>query len=368
MGNHNDNYSETMNRIVEITKKNCLISDAIDNGIYSMCMLFLRLRNLYKWENCIEPWQEMDSPELLDWIEQREELWSRFKDEEYHPVPCPQNCDPMAVEMINNALAGSGLLYGAGLGKSLKAVFFIAKQQEEIFESNCRVLVLGKEDARELDCPFAMTQDGVIYFRTEPFRYFLWDRVMEPAPSARQALHEALQGYGLLNKCGGIDQDKFKESLDHIVRQEMLPIIHHEIGEIKDNSFDQGVVKELLSAFPGTVVELVVRAVKDTLADVHPEGHLGWIVAQEKRSSLGFYLTYIEGLRKKMFHGLAFAADDFFSSGDWHIVEQAREDCRTENRKRAEIISEIGGQINQVGKDKVLEQIKQEILAPLGIG
>ena len=45
---------------------NCDVSDARDHGIYSMCSLVLKLRNLYKWERGLEPWSEPDSADLLD--------------------------------------------------------------------------------------------------------------------------------------------------------------------------------------------------------------------------------------------------------------------------------------------------------------
>ena len=49
--------------------QNCDISDAYHAGLYSICGLALRLRDLYKWENQLPPWEERDSSEILDGIE-----------------------------------------------------------------------------------------------------------------------------------------------------------------------------------------------------------------------------------------------------------------------------------------------------------
>ena len=48
----------TESRVLDTIRHNCDISDARDNGIYSICNLVLKLRNLYKWEHAIEPWQD----------------------------------------------------------------------------------------------------------------------------------------------------------------------------------------------------------------------------------------------------------------------------------------------------------------------
>ena len=65
---------EQMN-LHQAIQHNCNISDARDNGIYSICTLVLKLRNLYKGENGLEPWDEPDSPILLDWIYAKENFW-----------------------------------------------------------------------------------------------------------------------------------------------------------------------------------------------------------------------------------------------------------------------------------------------------
>ena len=37
-------------KLLETIRRNCDISDARDAGNFSLCTLFLRLRNIYKWE------------------------------------------------------------------------------------------------------------------------------------------------------------------------------------------------------------------------------------------------------------------------------------------------------------------------------
>src|SRR5210317_802782 len=136
---------------LKTVKHNCDISDARDNGIYSICTLVLKLRNLYKWENGLEPWQEPDSPVLLDWIAAKEEYWESIHDEPFLHIPV--NCekvDPFLLPTINEYLASENHVYGAGYGRSMKAVFFIAEVLENRVVEGTPVLILGEEKAREL--------------------------------------------------------------------------------------------------------------------------------------------------------------------------------------------------------------------------
>ena len=60
--------------------ENCSISDSRHAGLYSICGLALRLRDLYKWEKGLDPWVEKDSSEILEWIGKKEEKWEDLAD------------------------------------------------------------------------------------------------------------------------------------------------------------------------------------------------------------------------------------------------------------------------------------------------
>ena len=54
--------------IIEQVRRNCTICDSRHAGLFSVCGLAMRLRDLYKWEMGLEPWVERDSAEVLKWI------------------------------------------------------------------------------------------------------------------------------------------------------------------------------------------------------------------------------------------------------------------------------------------------------------
>ena len=106
--------------LLKSIRHNCDISDARDNGIYSICTLVLKLRNLYKWEHGLQPWEEPDSPVLLDWIAAKEEYWATIRAEPFLPIPINgEGIDPFLLPPINRYLSDGNNIYGAGYGGDL---------------------------------------------------------------------------------------------------------------------------------------------------------------------------------------------------------------------------------------------------------
>ncbi len=353
--------------IIAEIQRNCDISDARDHGIYSMCTMVLKLRNLYKWENSIEPWEEPEPADLLDWIEVKENYWATIAEEPYRPVISNgRKISPCDSAAINAILDTDKLIYGAGYGRSLKSVFYLAEVLERHTVEGCPVLISGKEIAKEMASPFAMAQEGVIYIRREPLRYFLWDQIQELRSSCRISLRHALDSYGLLED-GQLSQERFKTQLDNIVEKEMDLFVYHEVGEILQTTFDSQTLQKIIVHFPGTVIELVSRALKDILADTHPRGVLNHITREERESTLSFYVGFLDGLRKKLFPEIAHAYQQFQEQRDWQVIEQARRKCQENNLKLAGKIKAIVSDIDRQSAEQLQSQFNTRILLPMGL-
>jgi len=353
----------------QAVKYNCAISDARDNGIYSICTLVLKLRNLYKWEQGLEPWEEPDSPVLLDWIAAKEEYWETIHAEPFLPLPIKGAAiDPFLLPTINSYLSDVNHVYGAGYGRSMKAVFFMAEILEERLVEGCPTLILGKEKARELSSPFAMLQDGVIYIRKDPMRFFFWDQIQEVNPSGRRAMQQALGSYGLMQEGCPLDRKKLIAVFDAIVEEELEIFIYHEVGESQENLLDRNVLQKTIAAYPASALELLARAVKDILADTHSKGLLSHIVGLEKRSSLGFYLSFLDGMRKHLCPELRDAGKVFWDNGDWSVLQKAITECRTKNETIAARFQELCQRLDQGGSSEEVGQwAERNLLAPLGL-
>lgn len=353
--------------LVHTIKHNCDISDARDNGIYSICALVLKLRNLYKWEHNIEPWQEPETPDLLDWIEKKENYWETIAENPFLPLGINgKEEDPFELSRINDQVCNDGLFYGAGYGRSLKSIFFLAEITNKKEVDGCPVIILGRETARELSSPFAMVQDGTILIRRDPLRYFFWDQIQEIRSSSKPSVYHALNSYGILTDAQ-LDQKLFRQRLDIIVDEEIPMFIYHEIGELRQKTLDSGTLKKIISIFPDSAIEYVARAVKDVLADTHPDGMLDFITKEKRDGSLGFYVGFLAGLRKMLSQKIINAFDCYLQDGDWDKIEMARITCRD---NALQLADKICGLADRIGRDDA-EQIKlgfyEEILTPLGL-
>jgi len=353
--------------IIKDIQHNCNVSDARDNGIYTMCTMVLKLRNLYKWENGLEPWQEPEAADLLDWIEAKENYWATIADEPFRQLGINGRiCSPDDCPTVNEYFRDKRLVYGAGYGRSMKAVFFLAEKVEQRTVAGIPVFILGKEAAREMASPFAMAQDGVIYVRREALRYFLWDYIQELRSSCRSSFRHALHLHGLLLD-GRLDQQKFKENLDAIVDAELDLFVYHEVGEILQKTFDSATLQKIIGRFPGSVYELVSRSIKDILADTHPGGLLAHLISGQLETSLSFYVGFLDGLRKELFPEIVAAQRKFQEDHDWQAIENARRSCRDNTLRYAERLKAIAEKIGQETDDQVRELFNRQILQPLGL-
>lgn len=362
--------SPTLTALTDAIKQNCALSDARHNGIYSMCTLFLRLRNLYKWEYDKLPWQEEEPAVLLAWIEAKEELWNRLFESPFQSLPVGEKTSaPDDVETVNAFLANqkTGLLYGAGHGRSLKSIFFLAEIKESRLLASHPVHILDRELCRELSSPFAMHQDGVIYFRLDPFRYFLWDKIQEVSGSKARATRYALTKYALIGDNGMVINAKLRDHFEELVLSEMEAILFHELGELFPSPLSGPVLARLVSSFADSPVELVARATKDILADTCDGGMLQYIIEQGKTSSLGFYAAMLDGLRRELFQEFKSAFENFLDQEDWQGIEQARQRCYQRNLARAELLSSFAARLTDTPKALLRPAIEKEILAPLGL-
>ncbi|MBF0527407.1 MAG: hypothetical protein HQK56_20180, partial [Deltaproteobacteria bacterium] len=112
--------------------------------------------------------------------------------------------------------------------------------------------------------------------------------------------------------------------LPALVAQEMDAYLRHELGELTDNTFDRDIWRQIISENPQTNLEKLARGIKDLLADTSEQGRLSYIITQQKKGSLGFYVAFIFGFPKMIFREIFAAYRQFRETNDWTIIDQAR--------------------------------------------
>ncbi len=354
-----------LDRIVNQILQNCCICDSRHAGLYSVCGLALRLRDLYKWENGLDPWIEKDSSEILEWIGNKEEEWDRMASEDFVEITIlgtPYGA--FDAPGINAVLEPHGLFYGAGYAYGARPTFFLATLEDKKEIEGCPVYILGRELARDLLTLPALSQDDSIFIRKESARLFLWNQMFFLKKSGRDALRFALENCGVK----GQDLGELRQNLTRISEGEIETYIYHEIGGIKDPVFDPDTWREIIAAFPHTPIELLARTVKDLLADTNEYGTLRHITRARKTTSLGLYVAFLDGLRKELSADLIEAFRHFTRTRNWQSIEQAIAECFKTASYYADAISGI----YQEGKEKndtrwAQSEIQNRLLRPLGI-
>ena len=282
--------------IVSQVLQNCNISDSQHAGIYSICGLALRLRDLYKWEKGLDPWVEDESFEILEWIERKEEQWEELLEQDYTQISISGSTyDPFDTEGINEVLTPHGFFYGAGYVHSLKPSFFIGVLEDKSKVNGYTVHTLGRELARDLLTIPALTQDKSVVLRGESTKLFLWDQIFFIKKSGQDALRFGLENYGLKTQ----DSESLHRNLARIAAAEMETYVYHELGELRDTAFEPGLWREIVADFPHTAIEFLARAVKDLLADTNAYGRLRHIAGRRQAGPLGLYVAFLDGLRNQ---------------------------------------------------------------------
>ena len=218
-----------LDSIVTQVQRNCSISDSRHAGLYSICGLALRLRDLYKWEKGLDPWVESESSEILEWIASKEEQWGDLSELDFNKLIIDgSRYDPFDSTGINGVLNHHGFFYGAGYVHSLKPSFFMGVLEDVKQVDGYTVYTLGREFARDLPTIPALSQDNCVVVRQESAKLFLWDLILFTKKSGQEALNFGLKNYGVKRK----DSEALKRNLARISAAETKTYLYHELGEL----------------------------------------------------------------------------------------------------------------------------------------
>jgi hypothetical protein len=319
-------------------RRNCDISDARHGGVFSVCGLALRLRDLFKWERGLGFWEEGDPAEVLDWIGAREEYWETLADSDYAALCMSgRSWEPFDAAGVNSVLSPLGVYYGAGYARGLKPTFFLAAVEDRRQIEGCSVFFLGREMARDLQTLPALSQGRTILLRRESAHRFLWDQIAYAAPSARRALRVAMHACNITDHRPAALLRDFHKLL---TVQESIHL-RHELGEICETEFSRHIWQELIAAFPLTRVELLTRHVKDLLADTHAAGTLRWILQTRSMAGLALYVAFADRVTQALFPELTGCLEAVLRQEDWAAVSQAVDAGHSAAKGYAAAITEI---------------------------
>ncbi|MCU7829697.1 MAG: hypothetical protein KZQ85_11585 [Candidatus Thiodiazotropha sp. (ex Myrtea sp. 'scaly one' KF741663)] len=293
-------------------QKNCHISDARHGTDYGLCTYLLKMREFYRWENGLDYNTSLTNESVGEWLTAREALWESLSEDEFVPLSIQGlEFDPFDVEPINSVLESFGLVYSAGYGLKNKPLFFLGHLERRENPGGVSVWVAGRELARDLMAPAAMSQGDRIYIRQESFRRLLWEKLDNwrwHRPD--NALGRAFAYYDF--------EDDLESALDQMVEKELDAVMLHEKGEYLAGQTLGQPWNDLLIALGHSPAELMARAVRDHWADC--QATLPALLERRDAASIHFYIGGLSGMREVLYPGLKSAYERWHESGDWALL------------------------------------------------
>jgi len=278
---------------LEAVRNNCHIVDAQHATDYTLCVYLLKMREYYRWEHDLPYDAELPREDLTDWLSERESRWETIQEKDFQQVPVLEFLhDPFDARTINHALNALGYVYSSGYGQNMKPMFFMGELESCETYSGYTIIISGKEHARDLASPPAMSQGKTIFVRRESLRRMLWEKVEEwrwnkPANAMQQAL-------------GCYDFELASDrALDAMTDNELQSVILHEIGEVQAGELLGEDWEAMLTVLPHSKAEIMARAVRDHLADALST--LPGLLAGKNAASVHFYIANLSNMRKQMF-------------------------------------------------------------------
>ncbi len=304
-------------QLVETVQHNCHISDALHARNYSLCIYLLKMREFYRWEQGFAFGERLPKGPLGEWLTAREHLWAELEDKEYSPLElAEQNYQPFDSLAINEKLSSLGLVYSGGYCGA-KPHFFIAELERSISQEGTRIYVSGKELAREITAPPALSLGNTIFLRRESLRRMIWEKLEEWGwQDKERPIARATSLYPF--------RDDLEIALEAMTSDEIDTLLEHELGEIQIGRELGPDWEEMLAALPRSRAEYQLRAIRDHLVDCRRT--LPWLLEQGRDAALHFYLANFTTMRKEIFPALSIAYEKWLE-GDggkalWETVKR----------------------------------------------
>jgi len=298
---------ERCGALAAAVQANCHISDARHARDMTLCTYLLEMREFFRWERGLLLSAPLPRAAVGAWLSDREALWAGVEDDEYQRLPLGDSLvDPFDTDTLNRELVPHDLVYGAGVGRFGKPQFFLGALEREEWRDGARILVTRREYARDLSPAPAALRDDTIYVRLESLERVLWERAEawnRKRPDG--ALKAGLAAYGF-----DINPDA---ALAAMAAAEAETLILHELGERAAGRLLGPAWERMLAGFTRRHAELFARAARDHLADCTTT--LPALVERDAASSLHFWFSGLDGMRRELFPRLV-AAYEEWRAGD----------------------------------------------------
>jgi len=304
-----------LERLRRAVQANCDVSDARHARNMTLCTYLLEMRELFRWERGAALTAPLPRADVGAWIARREALWESLEGAEYQPLPVEgEAVDPYDTGTINAALARHALVYGAGIGRFGKPQFFLGELEREESRDGMRILVVGRELARDLSAGPAAMRGDTVSIRLESLARMLWERTEAwTLKRADGALKCALDAHGFV--AGD------EAALERMAAAEAETLILHELGEREAGRALGPDWEAMLASFARRRAEIFARAARDHLADCLVT--LPALLARGAPGPIHFWFAGLDGMRREIFPRIAGAYAAWRAGGGARELSEA---------------------------------------------
>lgn len=295
-------------KLVKEVQYNCDISDANHAGSYTLCIYLLKMREYYRWKHELDFSDTFDSDNMAQWLRKKETAWDRLADEPFKPINlAAHQFDPFDSRGINTQIINDRLFYHAGIGQKAVQHFFIADLVDDFIQNDIQISITGKEYARDLTAPPALSTQNEIVIRQESLKRMCWERYQEwQWNQYDNPMGTALSYYPF--------NDSVTEALQQMVDVEQNTLMQHELGEMHISQQFGANWSSMMLSLLGSKAELMSRAVRDNLADclfTLPD-----LIERNNPASIHFYFANLTYMRKDIFPTAIEAYRRWVENGD----------------------------------------------------
>ena len=300
-------------QLSDTVQLNCHISDARHAGNYTLCIYLLKMREFYRWEKKHGFGDKLSTDDIGSWLTAREALWEEMENQQYHPIEVnDQIFDPFESQAINQSLIKENLIYSGGYGVKEKPHFFLAELESYKSINDYNIYISGKEYARDLTSPPAMSNNKTIFVRRESFKRLIWERTDEWRwNKPENAMAKAIRCYDFDNN--------LDDALNRMTNNELDAAVLHEIGEIKAGEKLNG-WQQMMLDISFTQAEIMARAARDHYADTLLT--LPTLIENNNNASIHFYFANLTNMRKHIFPSLIEAYNQWCGNKKVNIIEK----------------------------------------------
>lgn len=312
---------ETISQLTKTVQHNCHIADAHYAGDYTLCTYLLKMRELYRWETKQNFSTHLDKKDVGNWLKQREQLWTELEDTAYSNINIEnEGLSPFESDNINDRLIEQQLVYSGGMGINNRPHFFLAELEFYKKHDDYTLYIAGKEYARDMSAPAAMSQQHNIYIRKESFRRLLWEKL------ETWRWNKPDNALGRAFACYDCDK-QLDNALKQMTEVEIDNVILHEHGEILAGEHLGEKWQTLLFSLPHSKAAIMVRAIRDHLADSLTT--LPALLKNNSAPSWHFYFGNLNNMRKDLYPALIDGYNEWYQSGSLskitNVIEQGKE-------------------------------------------